>query len=74
MSSHGSEFNYDYRVSFKKDEQAEGHHYNYDTGKFSGEEAPGLSVFSTDGTGKVFHTYSCYARGLDLPAQGVEFP
>jgi len=28
-------------------------------------EGPGLSVFYTDGRGNIFHTYSCYARGLD---------
>src|SRR5437867_8081195 len=29
-------------------------------------EAPGLSVFYKDEHGGVFHTYSSYARGLDL--------
>ncbi|MCZ6603671.1 MAG: DUF899 family protein, partial [Alphaproteobacteria bacterium] len=30
------------------------------------EEAPGISVFTKDEAGKIFHTYSCYARGLDM--------
>jgi predicted dithiol-disulfide oxidoreductase (DUF899 family) len=34
--------------------------------EFPSEEAPGLSVFVTDEPGEVFHTYSAYARGLDL--------
>ena len=40
--------------------------YNYDTTKFPSEEAPGISVFYKNEQGEVFHTYSCYARGLDM--------
>ena len=29
-------------------------------------ELPGISVFFKDARGNVFHTYSCYARGLDM--------
>jgi predicted dithiol-disulfide oxidoreductase (DUF899 family) len=29
-------------------------------------EREGLSVFSKDEGGAVFHTYSCYARGIDM--------
>lgn len=29
-------------------------------------EAPGISVFCKDNDGNIFHTYSCYARGLDM--------
>ena len=32
---------------------------------FAGEEAPGLSVFTRE-DGAIFHTYSTYARGLDM--------
>ena len=66
-SSHGSDFNYDYHVSFTKDELATGTvYYNYTETKFPSEEAPGLSVFFKDKTGAVFHTYSTYGRGLDI--------
>jgi len=34
--------------------------------KFGSEEAPGLSVFYKDKSGRVFHTYSSYGRGLDI--------
>jgi predicted dithiol-disulfide oxidoreductase (DUF899 family) len=27
---------------------------------------PGMSVFAKDGAGAVFHTYSCYSRGIDM--------
>jgi predicted dithiol-disulfide oxidoreductase (DUF899 family) len=66
VSSYGNDFNFDYHVSFTKDEMANGKvYYNYGMTEFSGEEAPGLSVFYKDETGDVFHTYSAYARGLD---------
>jgi predicted dithiol-disulfide oxidoreductase (DUF899 family) len=67
VSSFGSDFNYDYHVSFTKDEMAKGKlDYNYDLREFPSEEAPGASVFSKDGTGVIFHTYSSYGRGLDI--------
>lgn len=67
VSSYGSDFNYDFHVSFTNDEMAEGKvYYNYDRVEFSSEEAPGASVFYKDETGAVFHTYSTYARGLDI--------
>lgn len=65
VSSYGNEFNYDYQVSFTPEQLAKGEvYYNYDMTKFPREEAPGASVFTTDGTG-IFHTYSTYGRGLD---------
>jgi predicted dithiol-disulfide oxidoreductase (DUF899 family) len=67
VSSYGSDFNHDYRVSFTQEEMANGKvHYNYDVSEFPGEEAPGASVFYRDAAGAIFHTYSTYARGLDI--------
>jgi predicted dithiol-disulfide oxidoreductase (DUF899 family) len=67
VSSYGSDFNFDYHVSFTKDEMAEGKvYYNYEMREFSSEEGPGASVFYKDKSGEVFHTYSAYARGLDI--------
>lgn len=65
VSSQKSDFNRDFQVSFTKDEVGGDVHYNYKDGKFPETEAPGLSVFYKDSDGAVFHTYSCYARGLD---------
>jgi predicted dithiol-disulfide oxidoreductase (DUF899 family) len=65
-SSHGSSFNHDFGVSFTPDEIAGGKvSYNYETQDARGSELPGISVFYRDGDA-VFHTYSCYARGLDM--------
>jgi len=67
VSSHGTDFNSDYRVSFTKDEMAKGRvDYNYEMKKFGSEEAPGASVFYKDANGDIFHTYSTYERGLDI--------
>jgi predicted dithiol-disulfide oxidoreductase (DUF899 family) len=67
VSSYGSDFNRDYHVSFTKEQLATGEvYYNYEETKFPSEEAPGASVFYKDATGGVFHTYSTYARGLDI--------
>jgi predicted dithiol-disulfide oxidoreductase (DUF899 family) len=41
-------------------------YYNYTTRKFPVEEAAGISVFYQDEDSGIFHTYSCYARGLDM--------
>ncbi|MGA8153427.1 MAG: thioredoxin family protein [Terriglobales bacterium] len=67
VSSFGSDFNRDYHVSFTKEEKAKGKvEYNYDLVEFPSEEAPGASVFYKNDAGAVFHTYSAYARGLDI--------
>lgn len=66
VSSYGSDFNYDYRVSFMPESIAEGTaSYNYKT-RDSADEAPGISVFYKDEDGTIYHTYSTYARGLDM--------
>ena len=67
VSSFGSDFNRDYHVSFTPEEMAKGPvYYNYDSSRFGSEEAPGASVFYKNETGDIFHTYSVYARGLDI--------
>ena len=66
VSSLGSDFNRDFHVTFSDAERESGTaYYNYKLGSFSSSEAPGLSVFRKAEDGTVFHTYSCYARGLD---------
>ncbi len=67
VSSFGNDFNRDFHVSFSSEEISKGDvYYNYGMQKFPVEEAPGISVFCKDAKGDVFHTYSCYARGLDM--------
>ncbi|HXV79998.1 MAG TPA: thioredoxin family protein [Candidatus Binatia bacterium] len=67
VSSFGSDFNRDYQVSFTPEEMDKGQvYYNYTMGRFPEQEAPGISVFYKNDDGNVFHTYSCYSRGLDM--------
>ncbi len=74
VSSFGSDFNYDYHVSFTPKERASGKaYYNYTKDAFPSEEGPGLSVFAKDAAGQVFHTYSSFARGLDPLVGAYQF-
>lgn len=64
VSSLGNSFNRDFAVSFPEHE-TQGKNYNFGTQHFGGVEAPGISVFVRDGAA-ICHTYSTYARGLDM--------
>jgi predicted dithiol-disulfide oxidoreductase (DUF899 family) len=67
VSSNGSPFNYDFRVSFTPEEVASGHiDYNFGEWDETGEEWPGVSAFFRDETGDVFHTYSTFGRGVEV--------
>lgn len=67
VSSFGSEFNRDFQVTFTPEEVEQGDtYYNYETKPFPVTEAPGISVFYKDEAAGTFHTYSAYARGLDM--------
>lgn len=66
VSSEPSAFNLDYGVSFTREQLDAGAvEYNFAPLQTSMSELPGVSVFTKDAAGAVFHTYSCYARGLD---------
>ena len=67
VSSHGTDFNSDFHVSFTPAELAKGKvYYNYGMMAFPLEEAPGVSVFARDAAGAVYHTYSTYGRGVEF--------
>jgi len=67
VSSSGSDFNRDYHVSHTKEEiAAKDGYYNYTRQPPYASESPGISVFYRDDDGAIYHTYSCYARGLDM--------
>ncbi len=67
LSSNANDFNFDYDVSFTKEEIAKGEvYYNYGKQPFPKEEGPGASAFSKDAAGSIFHTYSSFGRGLDM--------
>jgi predicted dithiol-disulfide oxidoreductase (DUF899 family) len=67
VSSGKNNFNRDYGVYFTAEERESGLAiYNYDRPAFPVDDLPGLSVFSRDSSGSIYHTYSTYARGLDI--------
>jgi predicted dithiol-disulfide oxidoreductase (DUF899 family) len=71
VSSFGSDFNYDYQVTATKGESGKTY-YNYTMTDFPSEERPGASMFFKQ-DGQVFHTYSTYARGLDILLPAYNF-
>jgi predicted dithiol-disulfide oxidoreductase (DUF899 family) len=64
VSSGDGDFNYDFNVSFRPEEREQAF-YNYARGK-QGADREGASTFYKDEAGAIFHTYSTYARGIDL--------
>ncbi|MDB5523150.1 MAG: thioredoxin [Rhizobium sp.] len=67
LSSNGSDFNYDFGVSFPKADVERGMApYNYGSWIAPIEDLQGASVFYKDDAGEVFHTYSTYGRGIEL--------
>lgn len=81
LSSYGSDFNYDFQVSFSEEQMHAGKAvYNFTETDIPVEELSGLSCFYRSEEGEVFHTFSAYGRGaeeilgtymlLDLTAKG----
>ena len=74
VSSHGSDFNFDYHVSFTPEEIAAGKaYYNYEVRPISASDEQGISVFYKNERGEVFHTYSCHGRGIDMVNGAYQF-
>ena len=66
VSSAANSFSNDYHAWYTPEQIAAGDvAYNFQPGLHYGEHAPGVSVFARDESGNIYHTYSCYARGLD---------
>jgi predicted dithiol-disulfide oxidoreductase (DUF899 family) len=66
VSSFETDFNFDYHVSFAPEDTArKAAFYNFTTQDPRSSEREGVSVFYVD-SGRVFHTYSAYARGIDM--------
>ncbi|MEP7052574.1 MAG: DUF899 domain-containing protein [Pseudomonadota bacterium] len=63
VSSSRNSFNFDYRVSFGPDDDPTSYNYGLTKG---GADMPGVSVFFKNERGELFHTYSCFSRGIDM--------
>ena len=67
VSSCGSDFNFDYHVSFTPEQIADGKaYYNYEVRPNTVSDEQGISVFCKNEPGEVFHAYSCHGRGIDM--------
>jgi len=65
VSSHSSDFNFDFGASFRKEDIAAGRAtFNYGT-PIKSEDMMGTSIFARNESGKIFHTYSTFARGIE---------
>ncbi len=64
VSSGESDFNFDYKVSSRARRRRDGLQFRDDEGR-SGE-MPGFSAFRRGDDGAIYHTYSTYARGVDM--------
>jgi len=66
VSSFGSDFNYDFDVSFAPQDLANGTvRYNFEPRELESEEMPGVSVLCRDEAGDIYRTYSAYGRGVE---------
>ncbi len=67
VSSGRTDFNYDFQASFRPEEIADGKAiYNYAKLSMKMKDREGISVFYKDEQGAIYHTYSTYARGIDM--------
>jgi predicted dithiol-disulfide oxidoreductase (DUF899 family) len=74
VSSGQTDFNYDFNASFApEDVQAGTAFYNYEKTDPGDSDREGISVFYKDESGAVLHTYSCYARGIDMVNTTYQF-
>ena len=74
VSAEPSDFNYDYQVSFPQESVDKGEGiYGFERAKIDRADLPGTSVFARDETGGVFHVYSAYTNGGDMPL-AVHYP
>ena len=74
LSSSKTDFNYDFQASFSPESIREKQvFYNYETIDMGMADREGISVFYKDEHGDIFHTYSCYARGIDMVNATYQF-
>jgi predicted dithiol-disulfide oxidoreductase (DUF899 family) len=67
VSSFNTNFSFDFQVSFTPEQIKSGVlPYNYGRIKMKIDELQGVSAFYCDKQGDIYHTYSSYARGIDL--------
>ena len=74
VSSYGSDFNFDYHVSFTPEELAAGEaHYNFEVRPVDVSDEQGISVFVKNERDEIFRSYSCHGRGIDMVNGAYQF-
>jgi predicted dithiol-disulfide oxidoreductase (DUF899 family) len=74
VSSLGTDFNFDFHVSFTPEEMAKKKaFYNFEMQHPEASEREGISVFHKDPKGRAFRTYSTFARGIDMMSIDYQF-
>jgi predicted dithiol-disulfide oxidoreductase (DUF899 family) len=74
VSSGQTDYNYDFQASFRQEDiDRKSVFYNYQAGNMPMTDREGISVFYKDEAGKIFHTYSTYARGIDAVNPTYQF-
>lgn len=74
LSAFENDFKRDFGTTFTEDEIANGRaFYNYKMQDSPDTEREGISVFYKDGDGIVYHTYSAFARGIDIVNAAYNF-
>jgi predicted dithiol-disulfide oxidoreductase (DUF899 family) len=73
VSSQPSDFNFDYQASFQPEEVGREVVYGFERCTIDRTELPGTSVFARNSAGEVFHTYSAYFNGGDMPLS-INYP
>lgn len=66
VSSHDSDFNYDYHASTPPGAKSILYNFEEIDSADAGEEHHGISVFFRSPSRDIFHTYSAYSRGVDV--------
>ncbi|MDQ6801042.1 MAG: thioredoxin family protein [Acidobacteriota bacterium] len=67
LSASDADFNFDYRVSFTPEELAKKKaNYNFAMQDPGPPQREGISVFYKNASSEIFHTYSAYARGIEI--------
>ena len=74
VSSGQTDFNYDFQASFTPEAiKGKTVFYNYENSAMGMADREGISVFYKDEAGEIFHTYSTYARGIDMVNATYQF-
>ena len=65
--SQPSDFSFDFQAAYRPEQVGQEVVYGFERTRMDREDVPGTSVFARSAAGEVFHTYSAYTNGGDMP-------